>query len=141
MTNLPEKPEDLTPEEQAIAEIVDPYPNAPPIPEDVVACMDCRFHNQWDGVAYECTIEGVDKRVCRHWTPEYWIKTKSFRRDWGDASLCGKAKGMEMLRKEDVKPGEVRYSSIEYLLLAPLVLRRPAVYYADGPDVRSWGRY
>jgi hypothetical protein len=70
--------------------------------------------------------------VCPHWKPEYWEK-RGYQRNWGDACINDWPK-MEVLRKETD-------DKVEYLVLAPTVLKHPAIYFFDKRSAVSWGSY
>ena len=71
--------------------------------------------------------------ICEHWTPEYW-EADGFQRNWGDAAIMNE--GFEVLRRQNF--GDI---AVEYVILCPEFLRRPARYYARGSIVHSWGSY
>lgn len=95
-------------------------------------CLDCAWHK-----AAPLPTPIPDDFVCIHFRPDYWVE-QGFKRNWGDAAV-GSWPKLEILRKEEG-------GRVEYVILAPLVTRRPVRIYADRNEANegrqwSWGSY
>lgn len=78
-----------------------------------------------------------DGFICDHFRPEYWEK-QGFQRNWGDAAVMQWPR-LEILRKEK---SDVNGDSVDYVILAPTVARRPITLHAGSPEnLTSWGGY
>lgn len=77
----------------------------------------------------------LHKGLCEHWTSEYW-EAQGFKRNWGDAAIM--EPGFEALRRERKVGIE---TVVEYIVLCPIFLRRPVMYFASGENINSWGSY
>jgi len=80
----------------------------------------------------DCGLEEPATGPCPHWLPSYW-KAQGYVRNWGDAAVMAWPR-MEILRRET--PDE-----IDYVILAPGVLRIPLHIYVRWRTGTSWGMY
>ena len=118
--------------------------------DGVSICIDCDMHHQHTGPLPGLTCnksgsgachEGTPPKgfICEHFDLTYWVD-QGFVRNWGDAAVSNWPY-MEILRRD--KDGRV-----EYVILAPYMLRRPVTIWADRKEAAdkegeafSWGGY
>ena len=79
--------------------------------------------------------ESSEGFICRHWRPSYW-ESKGFERNWGDAAV-GNWPILEILRRAGA--GRREGQRTEFVILAPMFLRRPLIMYSSDPS--AWGSY